>query len=163
MNHGPREMAQARRDAEINRVHIEANAHLAQIIRRDFPDHQDFCHLMHRGITYEYKAHRTVVNAPNPSNGAVNMSTREIRDDLFERDEGSEDQHYQFHLRDGSLAATIDVFILEPPLGLVDLPPAIRLFRTSYYYRSERPLHATVTVLLQSPMQILGLNNGPIY
>ena len=41
MNHGPREMARERLDREIAQMHREANAYLTQILRRDFPDHQD--------------------------------------------------------------------------------------------------------------------------
>ena len=89
MNNGAREnfavMAVARMEGEINRVHVEANAFLAQMIRRDFPEHEGLVRVVDREILYDFKVHRTVANATVP---AVNMSTRVIRNDLFERDEG---------------------------------------------------------------------------
>lgn len=162
MNHGVRQMIARRMDREIQQSHREANTYLGNLLQRDFPDHSDHCHIMHRGITYNFYSHRTVVNAPLPDR-AVDLSARVVRDDLFERDDDAQDQLFQFHLPDGSLAVKIQVFQLTEPLGLVDLPPATRIFRTFYYYRSEHPVHATVTVVTQSPVQVLGLNNGPVY
>ena len=163
MNFGPREIARQRLDREIRQIHNEANAHFDRILLREFPDHRHHCHIMHRGITYEFHNHRTVISGAPIPNGSIDMSARIIRDDLFERDDDVQDQLYQFHLRDGSLAVKLQVFNLNPPLGLEDLPPATRIFRRFYYYRSEHPIHATVTVVTQSPMQVLGLNNGPIH
>ena len=163
MNYGPRQMARARLDDEIDQMHREANAHLTQILRRDFPDHQHHFHLMHRGITYAFHSHRSVVTGNNLPRGSANWSASIIRDELEERDEEPEDQLFQFHLRDGSLSVKIQVYHLNEPVGLQDLPAATRLYRALYYYRSENPIHATVTVVTQSPLQVLGMNNGPIH
>jgi len=158
MNFGPRQIIRQRNDRENQQAHNEANAYLVQLLRRDYPDHLDHGHIMHRGITYEFYSHRSVVNAPNNS---YDLSARIIRDDLFERDDDAQDQLFQFHLRDGSLAVKLQVFNLTEPVGLQDLPPATRLYRRFYYYRSDQPIHATVTVVTQAPMQILGINNAP--
>lgn len=162
MNQGPRQLAARLNDREIARVQQEANAYLENSLRRQYPDHMDHCHLMHGGITYNFYSHRSVVNTPL-QNRSADLSVRIIRDDLFDRDDDVQDQLFRFHLRDGSLAVKIQVFNITEPLGLVDMPAAIRLYRTFYYYRSEHPIHATVTVVTQSPVQVLGLNNGPVY
>ena len=95
--------------------------------------------------------------------GSANWSASIIRDELEERDEDPENQLFQFHLRDGSLSVKIQVYHLNESVGLQDLPAATRLYRVLYYYRSENPIHATVTVVTQSPLQVLGMNNGPIH
>lgn len=162
MNQGPRQIAARLNDPEIQRTHQEANTYLNNVLRRNFPDYMDHCHYMLGGITYNFYSHRTVVNTPI-QNGSVDSSVREVRDDLFEREDDEQDQLFRFHLRDGSLAVRIQVFNLTEPLGLIDMPAAIRLYRTFYYYRTEHPIHATVTIVTQSPAQVLGLNNGPVY
>ena len=162
MNYGPRQIAQARLTPEIERVHMEANAHFTQLLRRDFPDHRDHFHIMHRGITYEFVSHRSVLGTPL-GNRSADMSARIVRDIIDEWDEDTENQHFQFHLRNGDLAVRTEIFRLDEPEGLQDLPAATRLYRRLYYYSSDQPIHATVTVITQSPLQILDINNGPVY
>ena len=163
MNHGPRQIIRERIDHEIRQAQTEANAYLNQLLRRDFPDHQNHCHLMHRGITYNFYSHHSVASPDLLPDRSADWSARIIRDELEDREEEDESQLFQFHLRDGSLAVKIQVYNLDEPVGLQDLPAATRLYRALYYYRHDQPVHATVTVVTQSPMQVLAINNGPIH
>ena len=163
MNREPERMANRRMDHEIRQIQTEANTFLQGLIDRDFPDYVNCSNLMFRGISYAYFVPRSLLARSRPPNHAFNSSMRIIGDDLFEREDDSHDQIYTFHLRDGSLAVKIESFILQEPLGLVDLPPEVRLYRAFYYYRSDQPIHATVSVIIQSPTQALGLANGPVY
>ena len=92
-----------------------------------FPHHQDHCHLMHRGITYNFHSHRSVVTGNLLPPVSADMSARIIRDEVEDREEENESQLFQFHLRDGSLAVKIQVYNLNEPVGLQDLPAATRL------------------------------------
>ena len=99
---------------------------------------------MHRGITYNFHSHRSVVTGNLLPPVSADMSARIIRDEVEDREEENESQLFQFHLRDGSLAVKIQVYNLNEPVGLQDLPAATRLYRALYYYRSGQPIHATV-------------------
>ena len=114
-------------------------------IRRLFPNHSNWFHLVHRGNFYHfYIAH--VENRQPPHRFDIDISVRNVEDFLFEAE--GQDQLLTYHIADGQLAARIQIFVQN--IELENMPQVVRIYRHFLHYGWYHPQFANILIILDN-------------
>ena len=124
---------------ELSRNYIDGE------IRRLYPHHSNWFHLVHRGNFYHfYIGH--VENRQPPARDDIDISVRNVEDFLFETE--GQDQLLTFHIRDGQIAARIQIF--NQNIELENMPQVVRTYRHLLHYGWRLPQFANILVILDN-------------
>ena len=124
---------------ELSRQYIENE------IRRDFPNHNDWFHITHRGIQYNFYI-ANIENVPVPVHLDIDASVRILGDELLAIENEGQDALLQFFISDGDTAARIQIFNVE--WELVSMPRTRRIYKHWLFYGNRHPQFAVVYVIL---------------
>ena len=114
-------------------------------LNRLYPGHINWFHIVYRGNNYHFYASRDH-QENRPSRLTINLAANQVHNELFEIQHEGQDNHIQFFMPDGFLAARIQIFDLE--LDLENMPNVTRIYNHLLYYGYEQPQFCNVMVIL---------------
>ena len=113
-------------------------------LARQFPNHINWFHVVHRGNNYHFYAFR---RNDRPTSLTVDLAVREVRDELFEIQHEGQDASIEFVMPDGFLAARVQIF--RRRLELENLPAVQLIYNHLLYFGYEQPQFCNVIVVLE--------------
>ena len=124
----------------------EARNFIENQLAQGFPNHSNWFHLIHRGISYHFYI-ANAANQPIPEQLDIDVSVRIIRDELFEIE--LEDQHpnVRFNIPNGETAARVQIFDVN--FELENIPAVHRIYKHWLHFGHEHPQFANVIIILE--------------
>ena len=115
-------------------------------LTQNFPNHSNWFHLIHRGISYHFYI-ADAENQPIPEQLDIDVSVRIVRDELFEIE--LEDQHPNVHcnIQIGEIAARVQTFNVN--FELENMPAVRRIYKHWLHFGHEHPQFANVIIILE--------------
>ena len=123
-----------------------AREHIERSISEHFPNHVNWFHLIHRGISYHFYMHN-VENLPVPARLDYEVSVRIVRDELFESEIEDHTPSTTFRIPNGDLAARVQEFNIN--FELENMPSVVRIYKHWLHHGFEHPQFANVLVILE--------------
>lgn len=123
-----------------------ARDHIDRSILEHFPNHTNWFHLIHRGISYHFYLHN-VDNIPVPARLDIAVSVRIVRDELFESEVEDHTPSEHFRIPNGDLAARVQEFHIS--FELENMPSVVRVYKHWLHHGLDHPQFANVIIILQ--------------
>lgn len=123
-----------------------ARDHIDQSILENYPNHSNWFHTIHRGISYHFYMHDTE-NLPFPAWLDIDVSVRIVRDELFESEVEDHTPAVHFRIPNGDLAARVQEFRMN--FDLENMPSVVRIYKHWLHHGFNQPQFANVLVILQ--------------
>ena len=115
-------------------------------LAHDFPNHRNWFHLIHRGISYHFYI-ADVENQPIPEQLDIDVSVRIVRDELFDIELDDQHPHVRFNIHNGETAASVQIFQVN--FELENMPAVQRVYKHWLYFGHEHPQFANVIIILE--------------
>ena len=123
----------------------EARDYIDNQMARDFPNHRNWFHLIHRGISYHFYIDN-VENQPDPAHLDVQVSVRIVRDELFDIELDDHHPNVRFNIPNGETAARVQTFDVQ--FELENIPAVQRIYKHWLHFGHEHPQFANVIIVL---------------
>ena len=120
--------------------------HIDQELHRNYPNHRNWFHLIHQGISYHFYIDN-IENRRIPAQIDIDVSVRIVRDEIFELEIEPEHHVTSFAIPNGQLAARVQNF--EVTFELENMPSVQYIYKHWLHHGDIRPQFANVLVILE--------------
>ena len=124
----------------------DARDYIDNQLARNFPNHRNWFHLIHRGISYHFYI-ANIENHPIPEQLDVDVSVRIVRDELFDIELDDQHPNVLFNIPNGETAARVQTFDVN--FELENIPAVRRIYKHWLHFGHEHPQFANVIIVLE--------------
>lgn len=123
-----------------------ARTYIENQMAQDSPNHNNWFHLRHRGISYNFYI-ANVENQVIPAQLDIDVSVRIVRDELFDIELDIQHLDVPFSIHNGDIAARVQTFDVN--FELENMPAVRRIYKHWLHFGHVHPQFANVIIILE--------------